>query len=140
MSSTSTYPPGADRSARIGRLALWTGRILVALLFLASGGAKIFGVADMVEGFEAIGFGQWFRYFTGAVEWLGAALLLWPAASPFGALIVVGISIGAFFAQLYAMHGDVIHTLVLLAIGLALLWAQRRRLVTTFGFARWPLV
>ena len=51
----------------------WTARtalvlqFLLALAFLAAGGAKLAGVSDMVEVFDSIGIGQWFRLVTGAV-------------------------------------------------------------------------
>ena len=60
-------------------------RVLLTFVFVAAGGAKLFGVSMMVETFEAIGWGQWFRYVTAIVE-LGSAALLWvPAFSVVGA-------------------------------------------------------
>jgi uncharacterized membrane protein YphA (DoxX/SURF4 family) len=60
---------------RIQNITLWLVRILLALAFGAAGAAKLAGVPQMVELFDHIGVGQWFRMVTGAVE-LGGALLL----------------------------------------------------------------
>jgi putative oxidoreductase len=45
----------------------------------------------MVETFERVGLGQWFRYLTGALELVGAALLLWPGTTAFGALLLTAV-------------------------------------------------
>ena len=59
----------------------WGIRIVLALAFAAAGAAKLAGVPQMVATFEAIGFGQWFRYVTGGIEVVGAILLLLPATA-----------------------------------------------------------
>ena len=48
-----------------------------------------------LEEFQHIGLGQWFRYFTGALELLGAFLILAPSLAAFGALLLICIMIGA---------------------------------------------
>src|SRR5260370_42044671 len=49
-------------------ITLWTLSSLVALAFIAAGGAKLAGAASMVAVFDKVGLGQWFRYVTGALE------------------------------------------------------------------------
>jgi uncharacterized membrane protein YphA (DoxX/SURF4 family) len=83
----------------------------------------------MVAEFDAVGLGQWFRYFTGALEITGAILLLTPRTTGFGALLLAAICVGAFFAQLFALHGDVIHTIVMAVILLAIAWTQRHQIL-----------
>ena len=39
------------------------------------------------------------------------------------AFILLGISVGALFVQLFTMHGDFVHTLVLAAVSGWLVWA-----------------
>ena len=68
--------PSTARWKTISFLAL---RIAFALLLVAAGGAKLAGNAQMVQLFDAIGIGQWFRIFTGVCELLTAILLLFPA-------------------------------------------------------------
>ena len=50
-------------------------RALLTLVFVGAGGAKLAGISMMVDSFDAIGFGQGFRYLTGLIEVGGAALL-----------------------------------------------------------------
>src|SRR3979490_3056801 len=76
MSLTATAP--TSRSKVIG---LWVLKIVFALAFIAAGGAKIYGPPAMVAEFDAVGLGQWFRYFTAALEIIGAILLLTPHAT-----------------------------------------------------------
>src|ERR1700730_16769577 len=113
------------RPGKVGRVALWVVGIALALIFVTTGATKILGVQQLVDGFALIGIGQWFRYFTGAIEISGALLLLWPLTSAFGALMLLAVSVGAFFVQLFIMHGDVVHTLVLVAVSGWLVWTGR---------------
>jgi putative oxidoreductase len=43
-------------------LTIWGVQILTALAFLAAGGSKLSSAPAMVDMFEKIGLGQWFRY------------------------------------------------------------------------------
>jgi putative oxidoreductase len=118
------------RQGKVGCVVLWVAKIALASIFVATGASKILGVQQLVDGFALIGIGQWFRYFTGAIEISGALLLLWPRTSAIGALILIAVSVGAFFVQVIIMHGDVVHTLVLAAVSGLLVWAGRSALET----------
>ena len=50
-------------------------RILLSIAFLGAGGAKLAGVEMMVMTFDQIGWGQGFRYLTGAIEVIGVVLV-----------------------------------------------------------------
>ena len=102
--------------------ALWAFKLLVGLVFTAAATAKITGVPMMVQEFHVIGFGQWFRYFTGAVEVGSVVLMLIPATSRFGALGLVAVCFGALFVQAAILHGDVVHVFVLMAASGLLAW------------------
>jgi putative oxidoreductase len=74
-------------------------RVLLTLAFVAAGLAKLFGVQMLVDEFETIGLGQWFRYVTGLVE-IGSAVLLWvPGMTAYGAGLLVCTMIGALIAH-----------------------------------------
>ena len=64
--------------ARLKTIGFWVLKLVLAALFLITGGAKLAGLPAMVEVFERVGLGQWFRYLAGILEVSGAALLLWP--------------------------------------------------------------
>lgn len=66
----------------------WAMRLLLALVFGAAGAAKLAGDPQMVQIFELIGIGQWFRYVTGMVEVAGAMFLLVPGTGFFGGLLL----------------------------------------------------
>jgi len=75
-------------SANTNRRVLWTVRVVLALAFGAAGTAKLAGAAPMVQIFDLIGVGQWFRYVTGFVEVAGAILLLVPSTGFIGGLLL----------------------------------------------------
>lgn len=97
----------------------------MAALFLLAAGMKLSGQPMMVAEFGEIGLGQWFRIFTGAVEVIGAVVLLVPAVSPLGALLLLAVDVGAFAAQVSVLHKDWIHTVVIGAVLALLVWLQR---------------
>jgi putative oxidoreductase len=119
---------GQLNAARLKTIGFWALKLLLAGLFLFAGGAKLAGVPAMVEVFEQVGFGQWFRYFTGVVEVVGALLLLWPVTTGLGAVMLLAVSIGAAVAQLLVLHEDVIHAIVLAVPLAAIAWFHRDQL------------
>ena len=54
------------------RIAVIIVKALLTFAFVAAGAAKLIGAPMMVETFDAIGMGQWFRYLTGVIEVGGA--------------------------------------------------------------------
>jgi uncharacterized membrane protein YphA (DoxX/SURF4 family) len=114
-------------------VAIWVLRGLVAALFFFAAAMKLSGQPMMVAEFETVGLGQWFRIFTGLVEVAGGVLLLVPALSVIGAVILLGVDAGAFVAQLTAIHMDVVHTFVIAAVILVLIYLQRGQLRALLG-------
>jgi putative oxidoreductase len=85
--------------SRRGDALLWTLRILLAVLFLYEGIDKFSERRLWLRIFEEIGFGQWFRYFTGIVEISGALLLLIPKATLVAVGFLVCTMIGALLVH-----------------------------------------
>ena len=83
MSMTLTASPAPSRARTA---SAWSLQILLALVFLAAGGAKLAGVPMMVQVYDLIGVGQWFRIVTGLVEVGGAITLLIPGYAGLAAL------------------------------------------------------
>jgi putative oxidoreductase len=100
---TTTALPAASSKGRL--ITLWTLSGLVALAFLGAGGAKLAGTAVMVELFAKVGLGQWFRYFTGLLEVVGAIGLLMSRYAFYAAVLLAIVMVGAIIAEL-AVIGD----------------------------------
>jgi putative oxidoreductase len=107
------------------RRLVWGVRILLALAFGAAGAAKLAGVPQMVQVFDAIGFGQWFRVLTGVVEVIGAALLLVPATGFFGGLLLTATMVGAVGTHLVLIGGNPAPALMLGALAAFVAWQLR---------------
>ena len=109
-------------------VVLWVVRGLLALAFVAAGGAKLYGVPMLVEEFQHIGLGQWFRYVTGGLEIMGAILLLLPQKAVFGALLLICIMVGAVITHLFVIGGSPVPAIVLLALNAVVAYAERSRI------------
>jgi len=107
------------------RRIVWGVRILLALAFGAAGLAKLAGVPQMVQVFDAIGFGQWFRYVTGVVEVVGAVMLLVPAAGFFGALLLAATMVCATATHLLLIGGNPGPAVLLGALSAFVAWRLR---------------
>ena len=79
----------------------WAIRISVAVVFVLTGVDKFLPNSSTywIHVFGLIGFGDWFRYFTGIIEIIGGLLFLVPMATVAGAAILVVTMIGAMITQ-----------------------------------------
>ena len=107
------------------RRIVWGVRILLALAFGAAGAAKLAGAPQMVQVFEAIGFGQWFRYVTGVVEVGGAVLLLVPATGFLGGLLMAVTMVFGVATHLVLMGGNPAPAMVLALLSAFVTWRLR---------------
>jgi len=103
----------SDRPSVARNVGLWVLQVLTAAAFLAAGFATLSGYPMMVETFEKVGVGQWFRYVTGVVEIGSAVLLLIPRLAPVGAALLVCTMTGAVLAHLLVVGGSPVTALVL---------------------------
>jgi uncharacterized membrane protein YphA (DoxX/SURF4 family) len=124
MTETAAALPGS----RSRTVIVWILRILMAALFLFASFMKLSGQPRMVEEFELFGIGEWFRYLTGLLELAGGIFILVPPVSVFGAMLLLAVDVGALVAQLSVIHQDWIHTIVIGAILVTLIYLQRERL------------
>jgi len=104
---------------------LWTLTILCAALFLFAGSSKLAGQAMMVQTFDAIGIGQWFRYLTGTIEVAGAALLFIPSLAFFGAVALAVTMVGAVITHLFVIGGNPVVPILLLAATSTIAYLRR---------------
>jgi putative oxidoreductase len=123
-------------SSRAKNVALWALQIEIAVTFLVAGFGTLSGYPMMVETFDKIGIGQWFRYVTGAIEVASAILLLIPSLVPLGAALLVCTMVGAVLSHLLLIGGSAMPALVLLCFAVIIL---RGRLGTLkYGSANFP--
>jgi putative oxidoreductase len=92
---TGTKPLTEGHDGGINPLRTWLPRVALAMVFLLFGGLKFPEHSMYVRIFDAIGLGEWFRYFTGVVEIGGAVLLLIPRAVAFGVVLLGCTMVGA---------------------------------------------
>jgi putative oxidoreductase len=111
------------------RIGAWALQGLVAAAFLAAGSAKLAGIPFMVDLFQQIGLGQWFRVVTGAVEVTGAVALLVPGLASVGALWLGGTMVGAVATHLFVLHTSPVPAIVLGLLNTAILYRRRDELV-----------
>ena len=84
----------------------WVLQGFLAVAFLYFGASKFgSGAAFWKELFAKIGFGQWFRYFTGGLEIICAVLLLIPRTATHASALLACTMIGATAAHLFVI-GD----------------------------------
>ena len=119
----------APATSRWKLVSLWIVRGLLALVFAGAGGVKLYGVPVMVEEFQHMGLGQWFRYLTGALEMLGAFLILVPSLAAFGAMLLICIMTGAIIIHVFVIGGSPAPALVLLALSAIVAYAKRGQIV-----------
>jgi uncharacterized membrane protein YphA (DoxX/SURF4 family) len=103
----------------------WILCVLMAAMFVMAGLGKLSSRPGMVMEFEEIGLGQWFRYFTGALEMAGAAGVLIPRFSRMAALGLAVIMVGAIVAHLTVLPGPPTLPAVLLVLLLIVAWIRR---------------
>ena len=130
----ATYIPGHP--------PLWAARtslvlrVLLAIAFLAAGGAKLAGVPAMVQVFEAIGIGQWFRLVTGTVEITGAIMLIVPMSVGFGAALLAATMACAVLTHLSRIGGNSAPAIVLMLLSVFVLWVSRSDLTRILARSR----
>jgi putative oxidoreductase len=106
----------------------WILRVLLGLLFLAIGLEKLTGTQGTIPFFDAIGWGQWFRYASGAADTVGAVLILIPRFTFYGAItITCTVGLGTYLCFTMPLYNPIFPLIMtLLAATLAALaWPQK---------------
>ena len=111
--------------SRISVAGLWALQIITAGMVLMAGTLKLTGNPMMVQMFDTIGVGQWFRYLTGSIEVVGAVVLLVPATASSGAAVLAATRVGAIITPLFIVGGSPLVPILLLASTITIVWARR---------------
>ena len=108
-------------------------RILLSIAFLGAGGAKLAGVEMMVMTFDQIGWGQGFRYLTGAIEVIGVVLLWLPRRQVIGAAVLGGTMVGAVLTHWFILGPSAVPAMVLGLFCSAVLYIYRTQILEVLG-------
>jgi putative oxidoreductase len=126
MSVTSITSASVPRR----RIGTWVLQGIVATAFFAAGAAKLAGAAYMVQLFEQIGLGQWFRYVTGVVEVVGALALIAPGLVWFGGLWLGGTMFFAVLTHVFVLHTSPVPAIVLGVLNVLIVYLRRDELAS----------
>lgn len=110
------------------KYGLLTIKVLLTLAFVAAGLAKLAGADMMVQTFDAVGIGQWFRYVTGVIEITGAALLWVRGCEFYGAGLLACTMAGAVLSHLLIIGPSAIPAVILGTLSLVVAYAHRDQL------------
>ena len=130
MTMSSEVPAASGKGHLI---TLWTLSVMTALVFIAAGGAKLAGVPAMVEIFDKVGVGQWFRYFTGLLELAAGIGLLISRYAFYAAVALAVVMIGAIIAQLTVLEHSLGAPVVLLVIAGIIAYLRKPAWLHTAG-------
>src|SRR5215831_2578420 len=95
-----------ERPGGVQTAMLWIGRLALVVAFVFIGGSKFDSDPHSmwVQLFAKIGFGQWFRYFTGVMQIAGALLMLHRRTITVGTAMLGCTMIGAAVTDVFVMH------------------------------------
>ena len=85
----------------------WLLQIVVAVILLQTLFFKFTGADESIYIFTTVGAEPWGRYGSGVMELIAAVLLLIPGTMAIGALLAVGVGVGAVFSHLTILGIDV---------------------------------
>jgi uncharacterized membrane protein YphA (DoxX/SURF4 family) len=114
---------------RIDLIRTWVPRVVMSLFFLTTGSQKFTG--GWVETFQTIGFGEWFRYFTGSLQIAGGLLLLLPRTALIGAAMLASTMVGAMLAWIFFLDSPGSAVFPAIILGLLIGIGVKTRLLHT---------
>jgi putative oxidoreductase len=112
------------------RVGSWVLQGIVATAFFAAGAAKLAGADYMVELFNEIGLGQWFRYATGLVEVVGAVALVAPGLIAAGGTLLGTTMIFATLTHVFVLHTSPVPAIVLGFLNALIVYLRRDEVVS----------
>lgn len=125
--TTATQPaPGQTSRYRVLNITLWVLQIVTAAAFVLAATAKLGGAAPVVAAFDAIGFGDWFRYLIGVLEVAGAVALLIPRLAGLAGLAFAGLTVGALITHLTVLGNGAAMVLPFLVLSAVIAWGRWR--------------
>jgi uncharacterized membrane protein YphA (DoxX/SURF4 family) len=128
------------RSLNTPIVVSWMLQIVVAVILLQTLFFKFTGAPESVYIFSTLGAEPWGRIASGVVEMIAAILLLLPATVTIGAVLAVGVMVGAIMSHLTVLgievqgDGGLLFALALTVfVGSAIVLVLRRRDIPLVG-------
>jgi len=108
----------------------WIATILMALLFLGSGGMKLAGNAGIINQFSSWGFPDWFRNVIGMLEIAGAIGLFIPKLRSLAIYGLIAIMVGAIYTHVVkeGAPADSIGAIVAILLGAVILQLRKKNI------------
>jgi len=103
----------------------WSIQVLLAIIFISVGLAKLSGVESMVRMFSSVGLGQWLRYFVGAAEFIAGCMMFFSAWAAVGAGIILFTMVAAILTHLFLIGGNATPAVLLGALSVLLMVLKR---------------
>jgi uncharacterized membrane protein YphA (DoxX/SURF4 family) len=125
MTQTDEIAGASGKPAMFQVILGWVLCLLLAFAFLMVAGMKLLSKPIMVREFDQVGLGQWFRYFTGTLEVIGAVGLLIPKLSRWAALLLAVVMVGAIIAHFTVLRSSPALAAILLALTALTAWLRR---------------
>ena len=100
---------------------------ILGAIFVAASVMKLSGSKMEVELFQKVGIGMWFMYFVAVWELTAGVLTFIKKYRRIGLILIALASVGAGFAQVFAIKQDWIHTVVLAFLAGRLAYEEGRR-------------
>jgi putative oxidoreductase len=122
-----------DEPGKARNIILWALQIFLVVVIVPAGGAKLAGAAPMVQMYEKIGAGQWFRYLTGCLEVGCGILVLFPRFAGAAAMILAAVMVGAIVAHLTVLGGNPALPVALLIAASVVAWGRGRGIKALLG-------
>lgn len=117
----------ADSNVRSIMLLIIT--IALVVLYVMAGGSKFVGMQPLwAQNFILWGYPAWFLYLVGAVELIGAVLLLVPSIAILGSVALATIMFGAFWT--HVANGEYLGIIVTSMLFVLLVFLGRLRVGT----------
>jgi putative oxidoreductase len=113
-------------TSKLFTVVTWIFRAVIGLMFLVVGLEKLTGTMGTVPFFDAIGWGQWLRYTSGAVDSIGALLVFIPRFTSIGAfMIACSVGLGTFLCYTKGVFNPAF-PLVMTLLAATLVWLGSR--------------
>jgi putative oxidoreductase len=121
LATTAAEGPGKGLN-----VTTWVFQILLGVFMIAASGTpKLLGIESAAEGFDLIGWGDWFMYLTGALEVAGGIGLLIPRVAGLAAIGLSLLMVGAAIFNAAILDYPVITPLILLVLFAGIAWVRR---------------